>query len=316
MPPVPLYLPPLAVGLDLALGDPQGWPHPVRAIGALVARLEGPARRAPGPERLRGALCVLVAAGAAGAAAWAATRLPWVGWLAGVYLAYAGLALGALLAEGRAVLALLEGGDLEGARRALAMLVSRDTAHLDEEGVCRALAETLAENLGDGFVAPFFYLVLLGLPGLWAYKAVSTMDSMWGYRTERWRGLGWACARLDDVLAFVPSRLAALGVAAVSPLAGGAAVPLSLVRRDAACMASPNAGWPMAAAAWALGAGMGGPAVYFGQPVDKPRLGPQGGAWTPALVRRLMGLLRAAGLAVAGALWLWLAAWTLARPLA
>lgn len=315
MPPVPLYLPPLAVGLDLALGDPQGWPHPVRAIGALVARMEGPARRAPGPERLRGALCVLVAAGAAGAAAWAVTRLPWVGWLAGAYLAYAGLALGALLAEGRAVLALLEGGDLEGARRALAMLVSRDTGHLDEEGVCRALAETLAENLGDGFVAPFFYLVLLGLPGLWAYKAVSTMDSMWGYRTERWRGLGWACARLDDVLAFVPSRLAALGVAAVSWLAGGAVVPLGLVRRDAARMASPNAGWPMAAAAWALGADMGGPAMYFGQPVDKPRLGPQGGAWTPALVRRLMGLLRVAGLAVAGMLWLGLAAWALARPL-
>ncbi|MCK9241499.1 cobalamin biosynthesis protein, partial [Desulfocurvus sp.] len=146
----------------------------------------------------------------------------------------------------------------------------------------------------------------------WAYKAVSTMDSMWGYRTERWRGLGWACARLDDALAFVPSRLAALGIAAVSRAAGGLAVPLAAVRRDAARMASPNAGWPMAAAAWALGAGMGGPAVYFGQPVDKPRLGPGGGAWTPALVRRLIGLLRAAGLAVAGALWLGLAALALA----
>lgn len=295
---------PAAVALDFALGDPHGWPHPVRSLGDAAGRMDAWARGFSGGLRLKGTLCAGALALAAWAIAWGLVSLPFLGGLLALYLAYAGLALGSLLSEGRGVLRLVETGDLEGARAALAMLVSRDTSSMDEGAVCRALAETLSENLGDGFAAPFLYLVLFGVPGMWAYKAVSTLDSMWGYKTERYLEFGWAAARADDVLAFVPSRLAAFAIMAAARLDGGAnAFSLSEVRRDAGKLASPNAGWPMAAAAWAVGASMGGPAVYFGKDVDKPRLGPEGESWTPDRVRELLRIVRMAGLLLAGALW-------------
>ncbi len=266
-----------AVLLDHMLGDPHGWPHPVRLIGRVLTALEPLAPGPSLPRRLYGVVCTLVVAGTCAAAVHLLTGPPVVGVLAALYFSYAGLALGCLLREARAVMALLDAGDLPGARRAVALLVSRDTADMDEDAVRRTLAETVSENLCDGFAAPLFYLVLGGPTLLWAYKAVSTMDSMWGYRTPRFRELGWFCARADDALAFVPARITALGIVVAGWMLGrpGRGI-LGRVRRDAARMSSPNAGWPMAAAAWVCGAGMGGAAVYFGQAVLKPHLGPDG----------------------------------------
>ncbi|MBU1001418.1 MAG: adenosylcobinamide-phosphate synthase CbiB [Proteobacteria bacterium] len=308
MPQGPLFaLPLLALGADLVLGDPQGWPHPVRWLGRVAHGLEAWARRSGGGLRWRGALCAWGLALGAGTLAWGAASLPLVGWLLALYLAYAGLALGSLLSEGRKVLALVEAGNLSGARQAVAMLVSRDTSGMNEEEICRALAETLSENLCDGLVAPFFYLAFLGPAGLWGYKAVSTLDSMWGYRTEPWRELGWAAARTDDVLAFVPARLTAVFIVLCGRVLFGRRVSLRVVRDDARRMESPNAGWPMAAAAWVVQGTMGGRTVYFGVSKDKPVLGPEGRPWMCRQLRQLLRLVTVSG--VCCALALWLGAW-------
>jgi adenosylcobinamide-phosphate synthase len=294
--------------LDRTLGDPPGWPHPVRLIGAALTRLERHAPATPLFRRLYGAACAL---GLACACAWGVgvlCALPVLGVLASLYFVYAGLALGGLLREGRTVLALLESGDLPGARRAVGLLVSRDTAGMDESAVRRAVAETVSENFNDGFAAPLFYLVLGGPALLWAYKAVSTVDSMWGYRTPRFRDLGWFGARADDVLAYVPARISALALVLAGRLSGRRpAAVWSRIRRDAVRMQSPNAGWPMAAAAWMCGAAMGGPTVYAGSAVDKPRLGPAG-SWDGPHLRLLFRLASRAGtgLAVAGTFMLFL----------
>lgn len=285
--PVAAY-PVFGLCLDLLLGDPPSWPHPVRWIGRVLDVLEEAAGKV-GNKRLFGAACVLFTAGAAFAAVKLLTAVPVLGVLFGVYFSFAGLALGGLLREGRRVAEIIDRGDLDAARRELGMLVSRDTAALDEAGLRRTLAETISENLCDGFTAPFLYLCLGGPALLWAYKAVSTMDSMWGYRTERFRELGWACAKTDDALAFVPARLTAVFLLLVGRCAGRGA-SLKAVRADAAKMSSPNAGWPMAAAARIVGAPMGGPAAYFGKRVDKPALGPSKGEWDAPALARLFSL--------------------------
>ncbi len=298
-----------AVLLDHMLGDPPEWPHPVRLIGRVLTALEPLAPGPSLPRRLCGAFCTVAVAGACASAVQLVVGLPVVGVLAALYFSYAGLALGCLLREARAVMALLDAGDLPGARRAVAMLVSRETADMDEDAVRRTLAETVSENLCDGFAAPLFYLVLGGPALLWTYKAVSTMDSMWGYRTPRFRELGWFCARADDVLAFVPARITALCIVAAGWMLGrpGRGI-LGRVRRDAVRMSSPNAGWPMAAAAWVCGAGMGGAAVYFGQAVVKPHLGP-GGQWNTQTMHLLLRIVSLSGalLTIAGGIALALA---------
>jgi adenosylcobinamide-phosphate synthase len=213
-----------------------------------------------------------------------------------VYLAYAGLALGQLLKEGRKAARLIESGNLAAARQAVGWLVSRDTTSMGVDELRRTLAETLSENVSDGFVCPLFYLCIGGPVGLWAYKAVSTMDSMWGYRTERYNELGWACARMDDVLAYIPARLTMLFLLIAGACLG---LPWRLAwahaGRDARQMESPNAGWPMAACAWLLGAGMGGTAVYFGKVKQKPALGPHKQVWSPEKLATLLKLLLFSG---------------------
>jgi len=291
------WLPLLALALDLAVGDPHAWPHPVRLLGRLLAAEEALARRLPETwQRIAGIALTFGNAALAFLAARLLTSLPLLGGLAALYLCFAGLALGQLLREGRAVARALDADSLDEARRLLAGLVTRDTAAMQAREMRRVLAETLSENLCDGLVAPFLYLVLGGPALLWAYKTVSTMDSMWGYRTPRFLRLGFGCARADDALAFVPARLTAFAILAAGRCMGmRARGGWAMVRRDAARMDSPNAGWPMAAAAWVMDAAMGGPAVYFGKPVAKPLLGPQDGVWTGEKTRRLERLLAVAG---------------------
>lgn len=274
-------LPLLALGLDLLLGDPARLPHPVRGLGLLAERLEVWGRRLmPGGLFFWGGLSTLVLAGGAAALAHDLSRLPWIGWLLALYLAWSGLALRGLLDSSRAAANLLEQGDLPGARAALSGLVSRETAHLDADGVRRALAETVSENLNDAFVAPFFWLCLLGPGGLWFHKTVSTLDSMWGYRDERHERLGKFPARLDDLLAFIPARITALALILTGALLGlDWRAAKARAASDARLSESPNAGWPMSAAAWLCGARIGGPAIYFGAEKDKPWIGPEGGFW-------------------------------------
>nr|WP_272881744.1 adenosylcobinamide-phosphate synthase CbiB [Fundidesulfovibrio soli] len=288
------FLVPLAaVALDAALGDPHRWPHPVRLIGAALDALERPVRTIPAQlHQVYGAFAALLLSLGAYTCVYALGLLPGVGWAVSLYFAYAGLALGQLLREARAAARLIEAGRDEAARKALGMLVSRDTSGLDREAQWRTLAETVSENFCDAFVAPFFYLCLGGAPLLWLYKTISTMDSMWGYKTPRFKYLGWAGARADDLLAWLPARLSAWALIVAAPLLGlPTAGARANVRTDAARMASPNAGWPMSAAAWLCGASMGGRAVYFGREVEKPLLGPEECAWGADSFKTLMNLI-------------------------
>lgn len=222
------WLAPVALVLDLWLGDPVlPWRHPVCLVGKALDWLERPARRfmlaaGAGHERCRGrlagALALLALVACTGVAVWAAVSLPIAGLLAAVYLAWAGLAMGSLLQTGELVLERVERASEAEARQALSWLVSRDTSAMDRPLMRKTLADTLSENLTDAFTAPFFWLLMGGPVALWCYKAVSTTDSMWGYMTEKWRWLGWAGARADDGLAFVPARLAALSAALVHAL--------------------------------------------------------------------------------------------------
>ena len=222
------WLAPVALVLDLWLGDPAlPWRHPVCLVGKALDWLERPARRfmlAAGATRercrgrLAGALALLALVACTGFAVWAVVSLPLVGLLAAVYLAWAGLAMGSLLQTGELVLERVDQAPEAEARQALSWLVSRDTSAMDRPLMRKTLADTLSENLTDAFTAPFFWLLVGGPVALWCYKAVSTTDSMWGYMTEKWRWLGWAGARADDGLAFVPARLAALSAALVHAL--------------------------------------------------------------------------------------------------
>jgi len=328
-----LWLIPLAVALDLGLRYPGILLHPVQLVGRWLRWIEPRLRTlAPRLERTEGylpdVLCSgLVRAGLLGvlltvfgtaAIAFGLCSLPGIGVLAAIVLAWTGLSLGQLLRVGREALEVLEKvgpdgrldpDDLEKARFQVSMLVSRDVSQAKEEDLCRALAETLAENFNDGFVCPLFWLTLGGPVALWGYKAASTMDSMWGYRTPEWELFGKTAARLDDILGYVPARICAFLLWLTAPQAfageGGRWPKLSVFRSQARRMSSINAGWPMAAAAWSHGAIMGGPTVYHGEIVDKPRLGPEDKTphdclWNPVRLRSLMHHLLLAGLAGTG----------------
>jgi len=286
-----------AFGLDLLLGDPRGWPHPVVWIGRLIGRLEAFWTTLLGRCRLAGVLLTASTLLLAGAAAWGGLALagsvhPWLRGAVALWLAWTCLALRSLHRESLEVVRQLEAGDLEAARRALAMIVGRDTAFLDEAGVLRATIETVAENTSDGVVAPLFYLLLGGPVLAIVYKAASTLDSMVGYRDERYREVGWASARLDDLLNLVPARLTGLLlVLAAAVLRLNAWSALRVMQRDGRKPQSPNAGIPEAAVAGALEIALGGAAVYAGRRVEKPILGDDDRPLTPAAYRDTVRLM-------------------------
>jgi adenosylcobinamide-phosphate synthase len=391
-----------AGALDEAVGDPEGWPHPVRVLGRIIAWADRVRMPIGSPWALRG-LGLLLALGLpalSGGCAWGLLRL------CGRWAWAVQLVLGAWMLAGRSlrdalrpVAAALEAGALAEARRRVALVVGRDTGHLDPGEVARAGLETLAESLCDGVMAPLFWFALAGLPGLWAFKAVSTLDSMVGHHEAPHTHFGWASARLDDLANWIPARLAALlialsawephsdtsdGQAALNPSAptttnqsgqtaanpsdqtafhstdqasshstdqasshstdqasshstdqasshstdqasshssdqtvmtfgcpparaGGCRRALAMAWRDGGKTPSPNAGWPEAAFAGALGVQLGGLNHYDGVPHQGPRLGDPGRPLTAACLRRGLALaLRANLLALAlGAALLW-----------
>jgi adenosylcobinamide-phosphate synthase len=190
---------------------------------------------------------------------------------------------------------------LDEARLSLALIVGRETGSLDEEGILRACIETVAENTSDGVIGPLFYLFLGGPILALIYKGASTLDSMVGYRDDRYRELGWASARFDDLLNLIPSRLTGLLMAvAAFPVGLNGWGALRIMARDARKHSSPNAGFPEAAAAGALGVRLGGAAVYFGERVEKPTLGDPGRPITPATYRAMVRLMYLSSLLALG----------------
>jgi adenosylcobinamide-phosphate synthase len=296
----------LALALDLAVGDPDSPAHPVRRIGALVRWTEGVARRKGGRLRLRGtglALFVVGLSYLAGlvllkAAGLADAGLGLRGWLTlgiGALIVWSTLAVRSMLDHAVAVLAALELGDLSLARLAVARMVGRDCSELDERGVCRALLETIAEGLGDGVIGPLFFAFLGGPALALAYRAANTLDSMVGYKDEHYAEMGWASAKLDDVLSWLPARKAALFtmMAAVAMRLDPVAA-WTVARRDARRQPSPNSGWPEGAFAGALGVQLGGPLKYRGRLVEKATLGEPRLPLSPERCRRGLTLFMVA----------------------
>jgi adenosylcobinamide-phosphate synthase len=265
--------------LDRILGDPVRWVHPVQVMGWLISRWRDWSFRhlkdAPFLLRLSGVLLTLLVTLGSAAVAWAVIRGaglidPLFGWGTEVVILASGLAGRSLHDAAWAVLKPLEAGNLSQARETLATYVGRDTETLDSSEVLRAVVETVAENTTDGVLAPLFWAVIGGAPLVMAFKAASTLDSMIGYRQGLYEPFGWAGARLDDVLNWVPARLMALSVGVLSKQLG---TVLRIVQRDAAQDPSPNAGVSIAAFAAALGVRLGGENSYRGEKKIKPFLG-------------------------------------------
>lgn len=252
-----------ALLLDAALGEPKWlWsrlPHPAVVMGRAVARLERHLNRGPA-RRLKGVVALVALVLPALALGWGLERL---GPAATIPAAAILLAQRSLVEHVRAVSVALRRSVDEG-RRMVARIVSRDCRQMDRAQVARAAIESAAENLSDGVVAPAFWFLVGGLPGLVAYKTVNTADSMIGYRNERYARFGWAAARCDDVLNYIPARLTGLLIAALT----GRLRDWPGIARDAARHRSPNAGWPEAAMARALGVALAGPRSYDGRVRD------------------------------------------------
>ena len=268
-----------AVLLDLLFGDPRWLPHPVVAIGKLIAALEKPLRRLVTNERIGGVFLLLLTVGITAGFAWGAVQgaaliHPAAGVAVSAILGWTCLAARSLHGESKLVADALQRGDLPEARRYLSYIVGRDTAELPEPEIWRGAVETVAENTSDGVIAPLLFLMVGGAPLALAYKAVNTLDSMVGYRNERYLRFGWASARLDDLANLVPARLTGLLMALVAPLVGLLGRNAwRIMLRDGRNHLSPNSGIPEAAAAGALGVQLGGTNIYFGKPVAKPTIG-------------------------------------------
>ncbi len=290
-----------AILFDAVIGDPDLiWrrvPHPVVWIGHAITILERTLNVADWPPQQRKIAGV-------GAVLWLVIGAAIIGLLIELILpeswfgvAAKGLIASVLLAQrslyqhvARVRDAFTEGGLLT-ARKAVSMIVGRDPARLDEAGVARAAIESTAENFSDGIVAPVFWLALFGLPGLIAYKAINTADSMIGHRSERYKSFGWAAARLDDLVNLIPARLSGLLFVVVAPLVGGSvAASKNIMFRDAPKHRSPNAGWPESAMAGALGVALAGPRSYAEGDVDDPFLNTEARTATPADISRSLKL--------------------------
>jgi len=278
--------------LDLSFGDPARLPHPIVWFGKAIAACEHRWNRGS-HRKLKGGL---VAAGLIAATFLLAALLNYVFCMLHftLYVAFNAIVIFYCLAgttlvrEVRAVFLALD-RSLDEGRKQVARIVGRDTSGLSAQEVRTAALETLAENLSDGVVAPLFWFALLGAPGMLAYKMVNTLDSMIGYRTERYRDFGCVAARIDDVANYLPARLTALLMIVSSGWKRGL---LRFVRKNGRRHASPNSGYPEAALAGILDCRFGGPHYYFGELFDKPYIGENERELTTADMRRAVRINR------------------------
>ena len=291
--------------LDLLLGDPEWFPHPVVMMGRVIVRLEKVLRGSfsDTPEGRRRAGMVLAAVLPAGTffislliIKLAGLIHPSLGYTAAGIWCWQALAMCCLKKESENVRRKLTSGTLAEARKAVGRIVGRDTGELSDAGVTRAAVETVAENFSDGEIAPLFYMLIGGAPLALAYKAVNTMDSMVGYKNEDYIDFGRAAAKLDDAANFLPSRLAAILLIAAAPLVGlDGKNAFRIWRCDRRKHASPNAAQTEAAMAGALHVQLAGPASYFGERVEKPYIGDPDRPIDPEDIRRANRLMYAAG---------------------
>lgn len=287
--------------LDLAIGDPGWLPHPVRIMGGAISKTEIFLRRhfkSPFQEKIGGMLLVfIIIASVFGitfficettsyllihpfTSASGGSPLHLIGIIFLVYLTSTTIAVHELINSARAVIEAVTNSSIKSARERLSMIVGRDTHALTEKEILKATMESLAENLSDGVIAPVFYLVVGGLPLAMAYKAINTLDSMVGYRNDRYIHFGWAAARLDDIANYIPARITGILIAISSFLirlfTHSPIHPFTSIKtmlRDGSKHRSPNSGIPEAAMAGALGIRMGGPSAYGGIVIEKPYIG-------------------------------------------
>lgn len=289
----PLSLPPvlliLAFIMDSVIGDPRWLPHPVRLFGSAIAFCEKILRslfKSPTAEKLAGVILVIIIVIPVFAATYFFLEMArsfshgiiiFLTTVFIIYLTSSTIAIRELISSAKLVIQAVHDGKLDYARAKLSMIVGRDTQNLSEEEILKATIETLSENLSDGVIAPLFYLVLGGLPLALTYKAINTLDSMVGYRNQRYINFGWASARLDDYVNYIPARLTGLliviSTAIVFRSISIARIAFQTMLRDGGNHLSPNSGVPEAAIAGGIGVRLGGPSKYGGIVVQKPYIG-------------------------------------------
>ncbi len=270
----------LAFLLDLIIGDPYSMPHPIRLIGRMISTLEGKIRVKFSKNLRKGGVIMALMV------AVISTLIPlilviicykinlWLGTVVEGIMCFFLIAAKCLCLESMKVCRAAENGDIEAARKAVSMIVGRDTKPLDESGIIRAAVETVAENTSDGVTAPLFFMGIGGAPIGFFYKAVNTMDSMIGYKNEKYADIGRFAAKLDDVLNYLPSRLTAIIMVGISPILGlNARNAFKIWRRDRRKHASPNSAQTESACAGALGIRLAGDAYYFGELHKKEFIG-------------------------------------------
>lgn len=283
--------------LDLIFGDPVWLPHPVRGIGRLAQKLEGPLRKNIGNQRIAGVIFCVSIVGFVYLVIFmlisAATYFNrYLGFALSAFFIYTSLAIKDLKAESMRVYYALRDGKLESARANLSFIVGRDTENLPDKDIIRATVETVAESAVDGIIAPLFYAFLGGAPLALAYKAASTLDSTVGYKNDRYKDFGWLSAKLDDCLNFIPARLSGLIMPVASALAGlDWRNSFKIALRDRRKNPSPNSGYPEAAMAGALKVRLGGINFYNSVPVTKPFIGDAG---SPLEIRHIKESVRIA----------------------
>ncbi|MDO8749064.1 MAG: adenosylcobinamide-phosphate synthase CbiB [Candidatus Omnitrophota bacterium] len=269
----------LAYFLDIIFGDPRWFPHPVRIIGFLVRHLEDFLRRYIFNLKIAGVILVVLVIGLTYFLVWGIIKAgyqlnPFFGAALEVFFIYTAIAIKDLKAHTMRVYSRLKDNDLAQARSLLSQVVGRDTGNLDEKEVARAAVETVGENFVDGILSPLFYTFIGGAPLALAYKAVSTLDSMVGYKNERYIDFGWASARLDDFANYIPARLSVLFLSLGSWVCGqDGSSAFRLALRDGRKNASPNSGLPEAAMAGALGVRLGGVNFYNSSAKVEPYIG-------------------------------------------
>lgn len=293
----------LALVLDKLLGEPSRW-HPLVGFGRYALWLERHLNPSdPAKGRGRGLMALLLATlpfvAASQGLAIAIQGVPWLKVVVSALVLYMAVGWQSLLQHARMVADPLQRNDLVQSRQAVAMLVSRDVAQLDSEGVAKAATESVLENGADALFSALFWFLVAGIPGVVLYRLANTLDAMWGYRTERFERFGCAAARFDDLLNYLPARLTALGYA----LAGKTGLALRCWRSQGRIWKSPNAGPVMAAGAGALGVTLGGEARYFQHTENRPLLGPDTGEGSFASADTILAACRL----VNRTLWLWVA---------
>ncbi len=268
--------------MDGLLGDPYWFPHPVRFIGKYIQWFEKRIRKyGSSSRRLKygGVLLVvstvLMTYGSSYGLLWLCQQIhPGLFWVVNIVLLWTCLAMKCLGKEALKVYQVLKTQDIPKARQLLSYLVGRDTEALNQNEIARAIVETVVENTSDGIIAPLMYMFIGGAPLALTYKAINTMDSMVGYKNEKYYDFGWAAAKLDDVVNFIPARLTGACIALAGAVLGLDVVSgWQVMMRDGRKHSSPNAGYPEAAAAGALGIQLGGSNYYFGKIVYKPTIG-------------------------------------------